>query len=480
MMRYSRRPWEILLLLSTLGPKLTQASIDLDLDDDDSIKAAARTAAAGMMDYYTGDQPGDVPGNIPDPYYWWEAGAMFGAMVEYWYYTGDDHWNNITTQALLHQVGDDNNYMPQNQTLSLGNDDQIFWGFAAMAAAELGYPDPPKDQPQWLSLAENVFNSQATRWDTATCGGGLHWQIFEYNGGYSYKNTISNGGFFDVAARLARYTGNETFGDWANKVWDWTNATGFIDDEWHVHDGADSKNNCTIVNILQHAYLPAVYLHGAANMYNIVSIRRGLGNIHVTLEIVITDIPQTDGSDIWRERLEGLISGLDTFFPENEDIMSQPCEQKKCDLNSRSFKAYLARFMGATIPLAPFTQKRLQPKIRGSSVAAAEQCNGPNNACGLIWTDRTQYKSSTGIGEQMAALEIFKANLVHTVKAPVTGKTGGTSKGISGSGAEDSGSAIDEDNRTRAITTGDKAGAAIFAALAVLMPIGGALFIVLS
>ncbi|OQE42272.1 hypothetical protein PENCOP_c004G07693 [Penicillium coprophilum] len=92
----------------------------------ESIKAAAKTAAAGMLRYYVGDHPGDVSGNIPDPYYGWEAGAMFGAMVEYWYYTGDDKWNEITTQALLQQLDDDNNFMPRNQTLSLGNDDQIF------------------------------------------------------------------------------------------------------------------------------------------------------------------------------------------------------------------------------------------------------------------------------------------------------------------------------------------------------------------
>ena len=34
-----------------------------------------------MMKYYTGNHTGDVPGNLPSPYYWWEAGAFFGAMV---------------------------------------------------------------------------------------------------------------------------------------------------------------------------------------------------------------------------------------------------------------------------------------------------------------------------------------------------------------------------------------------------------------
>lgn len=49
-----------------------------------SIKSAASTIAYGMMKYYTGNNTGDVPGNLPDPYYWWEAGGMFGTLVEYW------------------------------------------------------------------------------------------------------------------------------------------------------------------------------------------------------------------------------------------------------------------------------------------------------------------------------------------------------------------------------------------------------------
>lgn len=44
---------------------------------------------------------------------------MFGEMVEYWYYTGDTTYNAEVKQALLHQVGDNNDYMPANQTKSL-------------------------------------------------------------------------------------------------------------------------------------------------------------------------------------------------------------------------------------------------------------------------------------------------------------------------------------------------------------------------
>ena len=44
---------------------------------------------------------------------------MFGKMIEYWYYTGDTTYNAEVQQAMLHQVGDNNDYMPANQTKSL-------------------------------------------------------------------------------------------------------------------------------------------------------------------------------------------------------------------------------------------------------------------------------------------------------------------------------------------------------------------------
>jgi mannan endo-1,6-alpha-mannosidase len=82
-----------------------------------------------MMSYYTGNISGEwnIPGLLPQPpngYYWWEAGAMWGTLVDYWYITGDTSYNNVVEQALLFQVGPNEDYMPPNQSKSLGNDDQ--------------------------------------------------------------------------------------------------------------------------------------------------------------------------------------------------------------------------------------------------------------------------------------------------------------------------------------------------------------------
>lgn len=141
---------------------------------------------------------------------------------------------------------------------------------AAMSAAENKFPDPPKDQPQWLALAQAVFNSQAVRWDNATCNGGLRWQVFTFNNGYHYKNTISNGCFFNIAARLARYTGNSSYAEWAETMWDWSTQIGIIGAQYQFYDGTDANINCIDVNHIQWTYNAGVYLLGAAHMYSFV------------------------------------------------------------------------------------------------------------------------------------------------------------------------------------------------------------------
>lgn len=50
---------------------------------------------------------------------------MFGTMVDYWAYTGDETYVDVTYQALQHQVGDDNDFMPTNQTSTEGNDEYV-------------------------------------------------------------------------------------------------------------------------------------------------------------------------------------------------------------------------------------------------------------------------------------------------------------------------------------------------------------------
>jgi len=86
-----------------------------------SIKSAASTVAYKMMAYYTGNQTGNEAnvGLLPKPYYWWEAGAMWGGMVDYWYYTGDTTYNDVVAQAILSQASPTNDFMMLSQIKDL-------------------------------------------------------------------------------------------------------------------------------------------------------------------------------------------------------------------------------------------------------------------------------------------------------------------------------------------------------------------------
>jgi mannan endo-1,6-alpha-mannosidase len=146
----------------------------------------------------------------------------------------------------------------------------MFWGLAAMLAAELKFPDTGKFS--WLSLAQGVFNTQTARWDTTTCGGGLRWQIFPYQDGYTMKNSVSNGGLFQLSARLARYTNNDKYTKWAEKIWDWSTSSVLVNNKtWNVADSTEMSNNCGDAGNYQWSYNYGAYLMGAAYMYNFVS-----------------------------------------------------------------------------------------------------------------------------------------------------------------------------------------------------------------
>ncbi|KAI1617773.1 mannan endo-1,6-alpha-mannosidase [Exophiala viscosa] len=451
---FRRRSIQCILPLALLGTQCVNA-VSLDLSDTDSIKSASKIIADEMVSYYTGYRPGDVAGNLPSPYYWWEAGAMFGSLIDYWYFTGDDTYNNITTQAILHQTGSDNDFMPPNQTKTEGNDDQSFWGMAALSAAENNFPNPSSDEPQWLALAQAVFNTQAARWDTSTCAGGLRWQIFTFNSGYNYKNTISNGCFFNIGSRLAVYTGNQTYADWAEKAWDWVSAIGLRDADYNFYDGSDDTINCSQIDHDQWTYNAGTFLIGAANMYNF-----------------------TNGSSVWEERLNGIIGNLKVFL-KNDIMYEAACEAAgTCDTDQQSFKAYLARWIAAAIVKAPFTYDSLKPILEASATAAAATCTGGTNgtSCGNKWYTGS-YDGTTGVGEQMSALEVIQSNLLTVVAAPVTEDSGGTSKGDSSAGST---SDIDQSDLDKSVvTTKDRAGAALLTVLICFVMIGGALWIMI-
>lgn len=178
--------------------------------------------------------------------------------------------------------------------------------------------------------------------------------------------------------------------------------------------------------------------------------------------------------------MDGVIDGLDVFFHKDApNVMFEvACETNgKCDVDQKSFKAYLTRWMAATTKVAPWTREKIMPRLQASAVAAAKQCSGgaDGKTCGLKWWNPGGvWDGLEGVGEQMSALEAVQAMLIDVVPGPVTQDTGGTSKSNPSAGSESQ----DKPITFNTISTSDKAGAGILTTLVLIGIIGGAWWMV--
>ncbi|KAL2204307.1 mannan endo-1,6-alpha-mannosidase [Sarocladium strictum] len=395
---------------ATVASAYFMAPKTLDTSSDYSIRNVAATIAYDAMSYYKGNTSsnptdvGDLSGTV---YYWWVAGALWGAMLDYYHYTLDPTYNDVVIQALLApaNMGANQDYVAKDRDLVEGNDDLFFWGSAVLSAAERNFPQPNADLPSWLELSENVVAGLESRWNTTNCGGGLTWQIYPWNpNGLNYKNSVSNGGFFQLAARLARATGDDKYLDWANRLWDWSWDMNLINhDTWHVFDGVDAGNNCSKVNYNSFTYTAAIYLYGAAVM------------------------AEFSGEQVWKDRAESLLGGAGWFFgpfKNSTDIMSEAaCElTNTCNADMTTFKGYASRFMWQTAIMLPDLRSKIEKYLIPTAKAAAKSCSGGTTGreCGLRWYTGG-FDGDTGLGQEMCALETIQGLLIDNVGLPLKG-----------------------------------------------------------
>lgn len=311
-------------------------------------------------------------------------------MIDYWHYTGDAQYNDAVAQAIVSQAGARADFMGPN---TLGNDDQAWWGLAAMAAAEYNLPCPA-GAPSWLSMAQNVFSDLHERWDTTSCNGGISWQILSNAAGYSYKNSISNGLYFQLGARLAKFTGAAEYVSECEQVFEWVQSVGLIDGKYNVYDGTDDMQGCKSVDHDQWSYNQGVWLYGSAVMQALTN------------------------NATWATRTSGLLAATSTFFQGN--IMAETCEQAgSCNVDQLSFKAYLSRWLAATSVEIPSLQPTIAPLLSASAGGAVASCAGSPNSqtCGTKWFTNG-WDGSSGAGQQLAALEVVQGLLASGSAVP--------------------------------------------------------------
>lgn len=373
-----------LLYLPLVLSSMALAATELSTQTRRQIVRTSRTLAANLMSYY---QP-SLNGLLPQPYWPWEAAGLWSTMIHYHHYTGDAKYNNLVRAGILAQVGSSNDFMgPQTP----GNDDQLWWGLTAMNAAEVNFPGA-----NWLALAGTVFSEVVARWDNSTCSGGLHWQISESSNGYTYKNSITNGLAFQLAARLARHHshGNtsEHYVRWAEKLFAWTLQVGYIDNAtYSVYDGAHTDKACTDIDHGKWSYNVGVFLSGSALMFQ-----------H-------TKAPK------WAKHVDGFVSALQSDFTTSDGVLQEKCEAtQNCNADQKSFKAYVVRWLAEAKGLVSESARgKIEGVLRASVKGALGSCNGSpgRESCGVKWTEGG-FDGDVGVGQQMGALEAVVGRLI--------------------------------------------------------------------
>ncbi len=282
-----------------------------------------------------------------------------------------------------------------------------------MSAVERGFPNPPSSQPQWLDLAKKVFNDLSGRWDTSLCNGGLRWQPFNVDGvggQYDQKSAIANGLFFQLAARLARHTGDTKYSEWAEKTYDWVTRINLIGGpneghgakDFNVFDGSQCTDlNCTQVDHDLWSYNAGTYLLGVATMASISPSRspwaaRALGHLTATQ----TSFVYKDSGILWDPNCE---TQGGTYYP--------------CNTDQAWFKGYLARWMAQAAQLQPQLKSTVKSILSASAQAVAKACPGPTDICGMVWTSGAS-DGIIGEGHQVSAMSATIGLLGADVKPP--------------------------------------------------------------
>ncbi|WBW72486.1 plasma membrane mannan endo-1,6-alpha-mannosidase Dfg502 [Schizosaccharomyces osmophilus] len=389
--------WVLFFLLKSV------ACFNLDPNDKDSVYDGIDTVTKGMLNYYQ-------PSSHDFTAYWWMTGSCLNGMLNTYSGTKNKTHMGLVVDSLLANKGENDDFAPDNEKFNLGNDDQGIWGLTGMSAAEINIQDNQSDV-SWAAIAQAVTNEMSARWDNSSCNGGIRWQIYSFNQGYSYKNTISNGALFQLASRLARYTRNDTYAELARKVWDWSVSVNFVDaDSYAVYDGSKTETNCSSVTNEQWSYTTGVYLAGTAFLYN-----------------------YTNGTSEWKGHMDGLLNRtLNHYFNEDKIIYEPTCETSNtCNYDQTGFKGMLARYLSYTMQLAPYTAETIMPYLHASAKAAALACSGGYDGvtCGNRWTwNNGTWDKNYGLGEQLSALEVIQSVLTPQYSPLLSLDTGARSK----------------------------------------------------
>ena len=196
----------LITVVLALGAPQAQAVTEGD------VRGWAEEALTALLNRYWNDFLSTFNSRYPctdtscyDFNYWWQAHAI-DALLDGYVLTGDEKYLEYMDR-LRHGVLQRNGFVLYNHFY----DDMEWMALALLRAYNL------TDDTLYLEDAKKLFNDIIRGWMPE---GGIAW-----NKDHQSVNACSNGPAAILAARLYRATGDETYLDWAKKIFAWLDET---------------------------------------------------------------------------------------------------------------------------------------------------------------------------------------------------------------------------------------------------------------
>ena len=236
------------------------------LSHNERLPEQIKTSAKAIANQLVALQP------TTDQTLWTESAYVFSALIDYSVQTQDHTHDALVAREIASQAGAGPPYFePTTIQSNLTNAGQAQWALTALQAAEVQFLSDAALPLSYAILAEKVFEQLTTRWDQATCAGGLNSTISQTSAPTT-KDVIAAAELFQLGSRLALSTGDGSYTAWANRIFDWISGVGLLSSDWNVYANADPSSNCTEIDRTRWSISAGEMLYGSALMYNLVSV----------------------------------------------------------------------------------------------------------------------------------------------------------------------------------------------------------------
>ncbi|PVI00707.1 glycoside hydrolase family 76 protein [Periconia macrospinosa] len=328
---------------------------------------------------------------------------------------------------------------PEWDNATIGDLGQSAWGLAVLTAVEIGLTEP-KDQ-KWIDLTMGVFNALARRWtsEESICRGGLlagpgslQQEKNPSNADLLGKSAFSNANFFLLSARLALYSGDQTFVTWAEKIWEWIEMQLVEKKDWTVDDaeihftedhsaGECSKKDSAWFRGYRDR---ALLIEGLSVMYNVTS---------------------NSSDSKWSAPLASFINATcsdnsecrpssSSFENTTTDYIIRGCESGatgQCPFDNRSIKGPWIRALSRAAYLAPSLTEKIHKIVGASAAGAASKCrktNGTDVGCDVLWGKTCNTPDGFCKDQKLPTMEAGGLGEVHSSLQAVQGVLWGSEK----------------------------------------------------